>query len=427
MRGDGGATDLAGLPARARPHAVLRARRRRSPACCASRRSPTASSSRSAARPRTSPRSRAASRSSPTSRSPAMRRRCARSTCASSASPAARCCASARRTVYGVGPRSAHIAGLSYACFATARAARRRDAPSSSRRAPATRPTTSSSRCRDGARLALTNTCAANLLGITQPRRLRRRQPRRRRAAAFAIAGRGCCGSPAPRRSPAACSSRRASAIAELVAAVARRARPQRSDARRGRRRCRRPRAAMSPQMLGLDCLVPDGAEVISSIGDALSLVRAERELAARAPTPEAVASCSPREAREAAIAAGAAPASIDVRIEHSPERAALRAIATGAVGLHAGALPGTRPDRRRDGGRDPVARATATASRRRSARSGSATSTPAPIACSSSTASATPSLTRPATCSTSMPGADGTTPDVRSVGAAQHASAWAR
>jgi hypothetical protein len=82
---------------------------------------------------------------------------------------------------------------------------------------------------------------------------------------------------------------------------------------------------------------------VISSIGDALSLVRAERELAARAPTPEAVTALI-AQAREAAIAAGAAPASIDVRIEHSPERAALRAIATGAVGLHAGAMPGRQP-----------------------------------------------------------------------------------
>jgi hypothetical protein len=95
--------------------------------------------------------------------------------------------------------------------------------------------------------------------------------------------------------------------------------------------------------MMGLECFVPEGAEVISSIGDALSLVRAERELAARAPTPEAVELLT-AQARDAAIAAGAAPGSIDVRIEHSPERAALRAIATGAVGLHAGAMPGRRP-----------------------------------------------------------------------------------
>ena len=40
--------------------------------------------------------------------------------------------------------------------------------------------------------------------------------------------------------------------------------------------------------MLGLECIVPESAEVISSIGDALSLVRAERELAAKAPTPDA-------------------------------------------------------------------------------------------------------------------------------------------
>ena len=50
---------------------------------------------------------------------------------------------------------------------------------------------------------------------------------------------------------------------------------------------------------------MPEGAEVISSVGDALSLVRAERELAARAPTPEAIRALTAG-AREAAIAAGA-------------------------------------------------------------------------------------------------------------------------
>jgi hypothetical protein len=40
-------------------------------------------------------------------------------------------------------------------------------------------------------------------------------------------------------------------------------------------------------------------------------------------------------------IAAGASPASVEVRFEEVPERSTVRAVATGAVGLLAGALPG--------------------------------------------------------------------------------------
>jgi N-methylhydantoinase A/oxoprolinase/acetone carboxylase beta subunit len=241
-------------------------------------------------------------------------------------------------TVYGVGPRSAHISGLSYACFATPEQLEGATAELAAPR-PGDTPDYVVITCRDGARLALTNTCAANLLDIPVAGDYAAGS-REAAAAAFAIV------SPLLRL-PAEEIARRmlvasGTAIAELVAAVA--AEHELKDPTLvavgggagglGRH---------VAQMMGLDCLVPDGAEVISSIGDALSLVRAERELAARAPTPEAVQALTAA-AREAAIAAGAAPGSIDVRIEHSPERAALRAIATGAVGLHAGAMPGRRP-----------------------------------------------------------------------------------
>ncbi len=87
---------------------------------------------------------------------------------------------------------------------------------------------------------------------------------------------------------------------------------------------------------LGLECLVPPGAEVISSIGDALSLVRVERERTIVSPRAEDSAALA-AEAEEACVAAGASPASVDVRVEYESERSTLRAIATGAVGLEAG------------------------------------------------------------------------------------------
>ncbi|MEY2442143.1 MAG: N-methylhydantoinase [bacterium] len=240
-----------------------------------------------------------------------------------------------KRGVYGVGPRSAHISGLSYACFATPD---QLDGATAQLAAP--RPGDTADHvvitCRDGARLALTNTCAANFLEITQPGDYADGN-REAAAAAFAIAS-GLLRLPAEeiaRRMLVASGN----AIAELVAAVIAEHEldaPTLVAVGGGAGGLGRYVA----QMLGLECLVPEGAEVISSIGDALSLVRAERELAAKAPTPDAVQALA-AQARDAAIAAGAAPGSVDVRIEHSPERAALRAIATGAVGLHAGALPG--------------------------------------------------------------------------------------
>ena len=49
-------------------------------------------------------------------------------------------------------------------------------------------------------------------------------------------------------------------------------------------------------------------------------------------------------------MAAGADAASIDVRVEIDEDRSTFRAVATGMVGLHTGALPGRAPDRRRGG-----------------------------------------------------------------------------
>jgi hypothetical protein len=73
-----------------------------------------------------------------------------------------------------------------------------------------------------------------------------------------------------------------------------------------------------------------DHAEVISSIGVALALVREEVERGISAATPSEVA----REATERAIAAGANPDSVQVITEVIAERSTIRAIASGALTL---------------------------------------------------------------------------------------------
>ena len=91
---------------------------------------------------------------------------------------------------------------------------------------------------------------------------------------------------------------------------------------------------------LGLEVMVPEGAEVISSIGDALSLIRAERERTVSSVDPAVVRSLMD-EVEAEAIAAGASPGSLDVRVEEQSDKGTVRAIATGAVGLQSGAMPG--------------------------------------------------------------------------------------
>jgi len=243
-----------------------------------------------------------------------------------------------RRSVYGVGPRSAHIGGLAYACFATAEqltgARAALEAPREGDPADYLVIT-----CRDGSRLALTNTCAATLLRVTEAGDYAAGD-HDAAAAAFGVA------STLVRLAPEEIARRMlvasGTAVADLIAAVAAEhdlVDPTLVAVGGGAGGLGRHVA----QVLGLPCVVPEGAEIISSIGDALSLVRAERELATREPTPETVQALTDN-ARAAALGAGAAPGSIEVRVEHDPERAALLAVATGAVGLHAGALPGRPP-----------------------------------------------------------------------------------
>jgi hypothetical protein len=93
-------------------------------------------------------------------------------------------------------------------------------------------------------------------------------------------------------------------------------------------------------RLLRLECVVPDEAEVISSLGDALSLLRAERERTVSALDPDVVRGLA-RAVEAELLSSGAAPSTIEVRVDEEPEKGTVRAVATGAVGLRAGAVPG--------------------------------------------------------------------------------------
>ncbi|MCA1835922.1 MAG: hypothetical protein LC721_06205, partial [Actinobacteria bacterium] len=94
---------------------------------------------------------------------------------------------------------------------------------------------------------------------------------------------------------------------------------------------------------LGLDCQIPPHAEVISSMGDALSLVRAERERTVSRATPAEVDALI-AEVEAEALAAGASPTSLQVQVSQIGERGAIRAVAVGALVLGSGVVPGRPP-----------------------------------------------------------------------------------
>ena len=273
MRGDGGATDLAGF--RRAPARTLYSGpgglggRRPAPRPGRQRRS----WSRSAGRRPTWRPSRTVDRRSPTSemrrvtppRTPVDRRALAVIGVAGGSMLRVR-----RRGVYGVGPRSAHIAGVPYSCFvepallagATAIAIAPRPGDPDDYlvlEAP------------DGSRVAISNTCAANHLGVVQPGDYAEGN-RESAALAFTAAARvlKLSADEIARRMLEAS----AGAISELIGSVMHDHSMERATivaVGGGAGGVGRYVAAR----LGLECIVPPNAEIISSIGDALSMVRA--------------------------------------------------------------------------------------------------------------------------------------------------------
>ncbi len=243
-----------------------------------------------------------------------------------------------RHKVYGVGPRSAHIAGLPYACFSDPADLEGAQAIEIAPKVgdPADYLIVESP---SGYRAALTNTCAANLLGIVEPGDYAAGSVEAARLG-FEAAGQRLRLAPdeVARRMLVASGS----AVGQLVGQVAHEheiAAPVIMAVGGGAGGLGRHVAAM----LGFECIVPPGAEVISSIGDALSLVRAARERSIVDPTAADVDALV-AEVEMEAISAGAGPASLEVRVEYIGDRKALRAVATGSIGLEAGAVPGRRP-----------------------------------------------------------------------------------
>ncbi len=233
-----------------------------------------------------------------------------------------------RARLEDLGPRSAHIAGLPYASFADAAeiagATPRLVSPR-----PGDPPQYLVLDSMMGRRFAVTLTCAANALDEVPADAYARGCTAAARAAFESLEPlTGVAGDRLARSVMEIAARKVAAAVTDLIKEGDLRS-PQLVGLGGGA-------GALLPALAGtlqLAWAVPQEAEVISSIGDALSLVRVEVERAVAKASTQQIADVLAA-AEEAALAAGVAASTLQVETEAIPERGAVRAVAFGSVEL---------------------------------------------------------------------------------------------
>jgi N-methylhydantoinase A/oxoprolinase/acetone carboxylase beta subunit len=234
--------------------------------------------------------------------------------------------------IHDVGPRSAHIAGLHYAAFAKpgdivdpkVELFRPRDGDPDDYVAI---------RCANGERYALTTTCAANVLGYAKPGWHAHGNAESARRAFAPLAQRAGIGvEEAARRVLQKAAAKVTGVVEDLVKEYGL-DRDQSVLVGEGGGA-----ASLIPfvaEAMKLDFKISQDAEVISSIGVALALVRETVERQMPSPTPEDLQRIK-REAFDAVVKLGAAPENVEVTIEVDPQTQRVRATAMGASEMRA-------------------------------------------------------------------------------------------
>lgn len=234
--------------------------------------------------------------------------------------------------IHDVGPRSAHIAGLHYAAFA-------KPEDIVDPQIELFQPKNGDPddylaiRCANGERYALTNTCAANILGYAKPGWHAHGNAESARRAFAPLAQRiGSTIEEAARRVLVKAAAKVTGVVEDLV----------------GEYKLDRDQAVLVgegggaaslipfvAEIMKLDFKISQDAEVISSIGVALALVRETIERVIPNPSPEDLQRIK-REAFDAVVKLGAAPENVEVTIEVDPQTQRVRATAMGASEMRA-------------------------------------------------------------------------------------------
>jgi N-methylhydantoinase A len=229
--------------------------------------------------------------------------------------------------VVDVGPRSAHIAGMRYAAFTALEEIIAAEVSFADGVAGLL--------TRDGTRIAITPTCAANALGMVPDGAFARGDAQAARAACASVAAAlGTDGDALARNILDRATQKLHSAIDELIADYGLDRATVTLVGGGGGAAALIPYAA---QKLGLSMRLARDAEVISPLGVALALVRDVVERTIVDPTPEDLVRIR-REAIDAAVASGAAPERVEVSIDIDRTRNRVRATASGATALVEGA-----------------------------------------------------------------------------------------
>jgi len=232
------------------------------------------------------------------------------------------------KEIIDVGPRSAHIVGLPYSAFSVAEEI---VDPELELFAPKAGDPNDYVRIKTGSgnRIAITNTCAANVLGMTREGDFAHGNRDAAKRAFLPLSKLlGLSVEETARRILEISSAKQIKVIEQLI------------------EECKLERehtilvgggggaAALIPftaKIMGLKYRISDNAEVISSIGVALSMLRDMIERIVMNPTSEDLARIR-REAIDSLMKMGADADTIDVTVEYEPERQKLKATALGAV-----------------------------------------------------------------------------------------------
>ena len=273
-----------------------------------------------------------------------------------------------KKRVHRVGPRSAHIAGLRYACYAEDASDIESGQLVMISPRPNDEPEYAAIRCGDGTTYAITNTCAANALGRIPSGDYSECGGGGGSQAAAKAALRKLGDAMGVSYSEAAMSVILTSAQ-EITKTVSRILKEYKMEARTtkvigggGGASVLVPEVAKN---MGMAYEKAPHAEVISSIGVASSMLQEELEIAMSDPTPEMI-SAAHKDARTGLIKKGAVPESVRIDSRHISDKGVLRITAIGSVameeasaGLH-GTIAGEAGSGRGGGGDDQDGRGSA-------------------------------------------------------------------
>ncbi|WP_339224068.1 hydantoinase/oxoprolinase family protein [Paenibacillus sp. FSL H8-0332] len=230
--------------------------------------------------------------------------------------------------VVDVGPRSAHIGGLDYSVFTDPDKIKGAQVEFFSPK-PGDPADYVAIRLENGERVTITNSCAANVLGLVKPEHFSYGNVEAARRAIQALAD--YCGTTVEDIAKQIMEKAYAK-IEPIILALAEKYKLEKDQISLvGVGGGAASLIVYFSEKMGLKYSIPENAEVISSIGVALSMVRDVVERIIPSPSKEVIAALK-MEALNKAIQSGATPESIEIHIDIDPQTSKVTAIATGST-----------------------------------------------------------------------------------------------